>query len=588
MSFKTLNIGATALLTQKYALDITGHNIANANNPSYARQRLTTEAVPPSLRSFGVLGNGVQISAIKRIADEFLEKQVRKAKGTLDSLGVLQDGYENLQVFFNEMTDNDLSSSINDFFKAIGDFSTNVEDVSTRRSMIESAKSLRDNIQDMEDKIRVYREAMNLEVVDTVDQINNLIRQVASLNTDITRMESGGVTGVTANDLRDQRTERLKELGSLMDITVTEEPNGNVIVSQKSRLLVFEQQYFELTTIKEQSDDLLIDKVVFAEDEEEVVIHDGKLFAQVELRDNHLKSYKEDLDTFAAGLIWEFNRVHSQSVGLEGFASLTGTTSVIDPTVTLDQLTYSFTPKSGTFEIENGNFEILLHDTMSDEQIVLNIEIDLDGNAANPDTILYDPAAPAAPNALLNKIQTAFDTIRPGLFTVSLDLANRIQIQSNSDEFTFSFGRDTSGVLAALGLNTFFDGYDAGSIGVNSEVEDNPDYVAGARSFEPGDNRGAIALIELRDTAVFDNDTATIEDFYEGIIGRLGVEANRIDSLVETQEDILTRMENQREDLSGVNLDEELTKMIQYQRSFQSAARFISTADTIYETLINM
>jgi flagellar hook-associated protein 1 len=301
-----------------------------------------------------------------------------------------------------------------------------------------------------------------------------------------------------------------------------------------------------------------------------------------------LKSFKDDLDECAAGLIWEFNRVHSQNIGLDGFSDLTGTTAVIDPAVALDELTYSFTPKGDTFEIQNGNFELVVHDTMSDEEIIRNVEVDLDDNTADPDTILYDASNPTAANALVNKIQNALDTVQPGAFTVGLDLANRLQIQSNSEEFTLSFGRDTSGALAALGLNTFFSGYDAGSITMNGVAEDNPDFVAGAKSFTPGDNTGALALLELRDTGVFDNDTATVEDFYEGIVGRLGVEGDRVNSLMETQEDVLTRMKNQREDLSGVNLDEELTKMIQYQRSFQSAARFVSTADVIYETLINM
>jgi len=133
-------------------------------------------------------------------------------------------------------------------------FADNVEDVSTRRALIESAKSVEDNFQSMEEKIRDYRTNLNEEVVDTVDQVNNYIRQIAGLNQDIMRVESGGVTGVTANDLRDQRTQRLKELAGLMDITVTEESNGSVIVTQKSRLLVFEQQFFALKTIVDSVD----------------------------------------------------------------------------------------------------------------------------------------------------------------------------------------------------------------------------------------------------------------------------------------------------------------------------------------------
>ncbi len=592
MSFHTLHLGATALITQKYALDTTGHNIANAATAGYTRQRLNTTANRPIPYSFGALGNGVQVKSIQRIADEFLEKQVRLAKGTNDRLAVLQDGYENLQVFFNELTENDISTAMDNLWDAVSDLVNNVEDISTRRALLERGRSLANSFREIDRKIYDYRLSQNEQVQDIVGDINAMLKQIAILNQDVLKIESGGVTGVTANDLRDERTELLKTLAGLMDITVTEEPNGSATVTQKSRLLVYQNKYYELTTRRELSDDLLIDTPVFVEDNDEVTLKDGKLYAHLYMRDVVLKGYRDMLDQLAGSFAWEFNRLHSQGVGLKGFSRLTGRSSVVNPAVTLDKLSYGFTAPSGTFQIVNGNLEIIVHDERSDEEIRLNVEIDLDGRSAaaggEDDTILYDPLNPTAPNALVNKLQAAFDSIRPGLFTVGLDNGNHLQIVSTTDAYTFSFGRDTSGVLAALGLNIFFTGYDGGSIALDEEIAKNPDLIAAARGFTPGDNAGAKALLELRDANVLNNGTATLEDYYEGIVGQLGIEAARINSFRETQKDILSHMENQREDLSGVNLDEELTKMIQFQRSFQSAARFISTADTIYETLINM
>jgi len=592
MSFHTLHVGATALIAQKYALDTTGHNIANAATPGYTRQRLNTGANRPIPYSFGALGNGVQVKSIQRIADEFLEKQVRLAKGTNDRLAVLQDGYENLQVFFNELTENDISTAMDNLWDAVSDLVNNVEDISTRRALLERGRSLANSFREIDRKIYDYRLSQNEQVRAIVGDINAMLKQISTLNQDILKIESGGVTGVTASDLRDERTELLKKLAGLMDITVTEEPNGSATVTQKSRLLVYQNKYYELTTRRELSDDLLIDTPVFAEDNDEVTLKDGKLYGHIYMRDTVLKGYRDMLDQLAGSFAWEFNRIHSQGVGLKGFSRLTARNAVVNPAATLDKLNYGFIAPSNTFQIVNGNFEIIVHDERSDEEIRLNIEIDLDGRGAaaggEDDTILYDPLNPSAAHALVNKLQAAFDSIHPGLFTVSLDNSNHLQIVSTTEAYTFAFGRDTSGVLAALGLNVFFTGYDAGSIALDDELADNPDLIAAARSFTPGDNSGAKALVELRDTPVLNNRTATLQDYYEGLVGRLGIEAARIESFKETQKDILAHMENQREDLSGVNLDEELTKMIQFQRSFQSAARFISVADTIYETLINM
>ncbi len=587
MSFRTLNIGATALITQQLSLDVTGQNIANAATPGYSRQRLIQQANKPQSYTFGAVGTGVGINEIKRLADEFLEKQVRLAKSSRENLSTLQDGYENVQVFFNELTDNDLSTAMDNFWNSVSDFANNVEDISTRQAVIDQGASMRDSFQNMDAKMRDYRQRIDEAVVSTVDQINSLAREVADLNRQILIVEKGGTTNVTANDLRDQRTEALKDLSGLMDITVTEDKHGVVTVTQKSRLLVFQDQYKELTTASESVGDLIVQQPVFAEDQQPVDIQDGQLRAMLDLRDSVVLGYQDDLNQLAASFAWEFNRIHSQGIGLNGYSSLTGATGVIDTDVTLDKLNYGFTPETGTYQIVNGNLEVMVHNEVTGEETPVNLEIDLDGTGG-ADTILYDRTNPNAANALINKLQVAFDSVASGIFKVDIDLSNRVTIESTNSDYTFGFGRDTSGVLAALGLNTLFTGHDARTLDLNAATENNPQFLAGARSFVPGDNTGVIAMQGLRETATLDSATATFDDYYQGIVGRLGIEASRIDSLLTTQEDILTRMENQREDYSGVNLDEELTKMLLFQRAFQSAARFITTADKMYESLINM
>jgi flagellar hook-associated protein 1 FlgK len=191
-------------------------------------------------------------------------------------------------------------------------------------------------------------------------------------------------------------------------------------------------------------------------------------------------------------------------------------------------------------------------------------------------------------NSLVNKMQNALDSFLDNTFEVSVDGANHVTIESKSSNYTIGFGRDTSGALAALGLNTFFGGYDGGTVHVLDRIKNNPDQFAAAQTFVDGDNSNVADLMRLRETGILNNDTATTDDYYQGIVGRMGIEFDQTDNLLETHEDILVRVENQREDLSGVNLDEELAMMIQYQRTFQGAARFISTANTIYESLINM
>lgn len=597
-SFRTLNIGMTSLFTQRAALDATGQNIANAATPGYARQRVVMQSNVPQVYPYGAVGTGVDIKKIEHLTDDFLEMQVRTAKSDMDSLQVFQDGYSNIEVYFNELSDSDLSSSFNQFWNSMQDWNNNVEDISTRRNVASQAQTLCDSFQSIRQKIFDYRYQTNLAVQDTVDGVNEITVQIADLNQAIMRAEAGGATGVIANDLRDQRTELAKQLSGIMDVSVNEESNGSLLVAQKGRLLVFEDKYFELSTERESSAGMLIDNVVFKEDSEEVEFESGSLFGQVQMRDVVTYGFQSDLDQLAGEFLWNFNLQHSQGVGLAAFDSATATNTVLDPLKTLDEIEFDFTPVDGTFEIKDGSFEIKVLDASSGQETTVNIDIDLTGVEDDQKTILANTVpSEVSPGvweivqpetSLLRKVQDALNSVVPNTFNVELDYGNQLKITTNSDDITFSFGRDSSGALAALGFNSVFTGYDAESINVNQTYIDHPEYLAGADKFVDGDQTNAIKLLALRTKTVMSSESSTFEDYYEGIIGRLGIEGSRVNGMYTTQTDILLQVENQRENLSGVNLDEEMTKMLQFQKSYQAAAKFVTTADSLLETIINM
>ncbi len=597
-SFNSLNIGMTALFAQKMALDTTGQNIANAATPGYARQRVDMQAIRPQVMTYGAIGTGVTVNTIEHLTDEFLEAQVRTAVADMGTLEVTQDGYENIEVYFNELTENDLSSAFDRFWDSMQDWNNNIEDISTRRNVASEAQTLCDSFQSTRDKIYEYRFQQNNAIKEVVNDINEITEQIAVLNASIMKIEAGGATNVIANDLRDQRTELIKELSSNTDATITYETNGSVTVAQKGRMLVYQDQQFDLTTEKVTSGDMLVDRVIFADDGEEVNIEAGKLYGMIVMRDEVSKGFIDDLDQLAGEFIWNMNRQHTQGVGLAAYSTMTAQNEIIDANTTLDDIQFNFTPVEGTYQIKDGSFEILVYDESSDTTQTVVIDIDLDNVEDDEKTILANTEptqdgngnwiVEQPENSLLRKIQDALDSVSPTTFNVELDFGNQIKITSNADDVQFSFGRDTSGVLAALGLNTFFTGYNAESISVQEEYIDHPEYLAGASEFTAGNQDNAQALLAMRAKTVMSNNTASFEDYYQGIIGRLGIEGARIDSLYETQQDILVRVENQREDLSGVNLDEEMTKMMQFQKSYEAAAKFVTTVNSMYDSLLSM
>ncbi len=427
---------------------------------------------------------------------------------------------------------------------------------------------------------------------ESIKQINRLLSGIAELNAYISQSEYGGLNESTANDLRDQRGELTKELYGYMDVDIVEEPNGSYIVSMHGRTLVYFNQANELVNEKKMSPDgTMVNTPCFAEDKYPIRPKDGKLAAQMQLRDEIIPSYKKEVDTLAANFIWEFNRAHSQLTGLQSYSQITSLNGPKNPQDTLNKMDWGAHEPEGSFKIENGEFEIVIHNKNSDQPTTVNIEIDLDGRpspSGEPDTILYDPANPDATHSLVNRMQAALDKEAPGIFKVSIDRHNQVTIASTSDDYGFAFGEDSSGVVAALGLNVFFTGHNAATMGINQDLKKNPEFLAGAKSFDKGDNAGALGLLDVREADVANLKNSSLENYYLGITGRLGSEAASVRGQKELSANVLNRMFTQRESLSGVSEDEEVSKLITYQRAFQSAAKFISTVDQLYETLINM
>ena len=594
MGFHSLAIGTSALLTARYGLDVTGQNLGNVDTAGYSRQRLNQSATLGwnSGLATAVVGTGVWTSSIKRIGSEYVEKQLRAATTTDEYNGAMSTTYSNLQAFYNELSGNALSDSMTNFWKAMSDFSTNVENTAIRTTTLTEAKQMTNRFNMLGNQLDEYRKDLDNEVRESVTQINRLLSGIAELNKQIVATELGGVTNISANDLRDQRGEAVKELYKYMDVDVVEEANGSYIVSIHGRNLVYFDQAKEIINQKVMTDDgTMVNMPAFASDRYPLSPVDGLLAAQMTARDVTVPSYKKELDTLASNFIWEFNKAYSQTRGLESFSSLTGTNGPTNPAATLDQLKYKESHPEGTFQIVNGNFEIIVHNRNDDKPTTVNIEIDLDKrnpNGGEPDTILWDPDNPGAEHALVNRIQKKLDEAAPGVFEVRIDNEFHISIVSKSDEYGFCFGEDTSGVLAALGMNVLFTGHNAANMGINQDLKDNPSHLGGAYSFLKGDNDGIDALLDLRDKAVGNLKDMTIELYYQSITGRLASEASRTTNMKKLSTDVLNSMFVQRESLSGVNEDEEVTKMITYQRAFQSAAKFISIVDQLYETLINM
>ncbi|MHB8172566.1 MAG: flagellar hook-associated protein FlgK, partial [Thermincolia bacterium] len=164
-------------------------------------------------------------------------------------------------------------------------------------------------------------------------------------------------------------------------------------------------------------------------------------------------------------------------------------------------------------------------------------------------------------------------------------LANTLVTDIN---FLHAAGRIYNGAPpAGVGFNFFNPtGTTAGSIAVDSLIIANENNIAAATlNSTPGDGSNALAMAQRKHAPLIAG--VTMDDFFRSIIGQLGVEAQEATRMVENQGILTAELENRRQALSGVSLDEEMTNMIRFQHGYNAAARLVTTMDEMIDTIIN-
>ena len=129
----------------------------------------------------------------------------------------------------------------------------------------------------------------------------------------------------------------------------------------------------------------------------------------------------------------------------------------------------------------------------------------------------------------------------------------------------------------------------AAGIQVNSLIAADTNRIAAAEGADkPGDNRNAIAIAKLRDMPTMNGSTVTFGAYYDSMVSDAGLAVQQATSYYDHQSQMVLQVENYRESISGVSIDEETVNLIKYQNAYQAAAKLINTADEMMETILSM
>jgi len=556
--FSTLNTALKALQVQKKSLDVTGHNIANANTEGYSRQRAVHSASDPYTvvgmgmpTGAGQVGTGVELAEIARVRDQFLDGQINEEKQSLGYWEKRYEGLHRIELTFNEPSDSSLGTIMNQFWDSLEDLSGNSEDPAVREIVKQTALTLTDTFHSLHDQLTDYKSSLNDDVTTMVSEINSIARRVADLNSQIAQIKGAGKE---PNDLLDRRDLLFEELNTMVNAQGRVDQRGNLNISIGGVSLVAIDDVHLLDIEKSTNPgEKYEDKIVFAKTRTEAIIESGELAGVLNIRggkeDGEIDSYLNRLDNLARTLKESFNEVHRAG--------------------------YDFNGKPGK------DFFV------GDDAYTLNLSNDIsDPNNIAAGQLVDNPGIVA-----LNEINTTdgysyeievTENADPGIafdYTiVEKDEEGNI-LGSYSDDLSLSEFQDESFVIDTgtnLSGQLKFTIEEAGTANVSYDIGSGG-----------GDNALRLAKV-IKEEKLFNDSKATMLDYYKSTISIIGIDGQRANQMVNNQSVLTNQLNNQRISISGVSLDEEMANMIQYQQAYTAASKVITTIDQMLDSLMGI
>ncbi len=334
--FGTLNLATRSLATQRGGTEVAGHNLANVNNPAYSRQRLRIEPSVTMLTELGPQGTGVDGVSIERLRNLLLDGQIVSESSVLGSLTAQQRALQYAQANLGQRLDRQasgtdgaaaaagvggaqgLAENLTGLFAAFQSLSTNPTSLTERQAVMMEAQDVAIQFNQVASRLDDVHTLLNQSLVADVDQANSVIKDIASLNSQIIGVEaSGGV----ANDLRDARQERLEMLGTLTSMTATESSSGSLEVTIGGLSMISGGKVIESLEVYDPGDGRL--QLRGQTSSTAVTLAGGSLEGTIGARDGEVARLRTHLDTLAAELINSVNAIHGAGFGLSGTTGAT-------------------------------------------------------------------------------------------------------------------------------------------------------------------------------------------------------------------------------------------------------------------------
>ncbi|WP_456398759.1 flagellar hook-associated protein FlgK [Mesoaciditoga sp.] len=619
--FMSLNTGVLGMYTQQMAMSVVAHNIANANTPGFSRQRAVITTMPPlpmqTLTQTNMpisFGTGSKVKDVQRIRDSFLDLQYRQANSKLGFWDEVNTQFQYIEQLVGMPGSTGLRSQYDEFWKAAQQVATTPSSVGAKAEFVQSAKALLEKVQSVYKSLEAMKGNYTHQLEAEAENVNSILKNIADLNV---KIRESSVLGNKPNDLLDKRDLLLDKLSKETNFKMVTYKDGEIAITINGINVLSGQKYVPL---KFQRINGKPNKSFLSVNNIPLIPTEGKIGALFHLRDKVVSNYESVLNGFMLNLGDKVNTILNQSYDQNGnhgqslfnFESVPGQTNalyriesanppdgiVYDPKKKLSEL---FAGISGdvTLNVNGAVIKVSADDSLDDLISKVNaakvgVEFSLAprGNlvvrATKGDN--YDLLRQANGNENPVEIKAVSDGAKALLkslgFTLksdySVDLKHYAEVADETQALSVSFNNP---VL---------------HMSVNSSLLSDPSRVAtdfspqflsssAVGTVSPTGEQGSGGMQLIVDLKTYDYDNVTSMDgFFGNFVSQMGIEGQNASAMYNNTSSLVNQIEHDRQEVSSVSINDEMSQMLLYQNAYTASARVISTVNSMIQTLVNM
>lgn len=645
VTFGSYQIARTGLTTSERGLQVTGHNISNVNTSGFSRQQAISENayVQNINKGYGILqlGYGADVQEIRQIRNTFLDNIYRQESTTLGYWDSRNTALQDIESIMAEpLNDSGLQNVLNQFWNSWQELSKEPDSLTVRALVRQRAEALVKSINYLGSQLDALQKDLNNEIVERVNEVNSITKEIAELNVTILMSETGGNS---ANDYRDQRNVLLDRLSQLVKADVTEMQDGQMNVTIGGYFVVQQGKNTELVAAaKNEGEDFYVVKL--KNSNTEVNIKSGIIKGMMESRgevSGIIGSYENGTPNTTADVVFFVDneaisdsdpsakiKAYTDELKKKGINANViiknlgvDTNGNIIP-VDLEDITDAVESLDTTsFRNGSNRYSVIITDETSGS--FTNLKTALDAKGLEASVITDDPSVWSAVISGTDGKAYSLADFTDG--TKYADALRSIAADTNSDvsENISVIGSTTNIVsdmkirLNALinvmlrevnyihssGMNMkdppdpgedFFVTINSarplemGNITLNVNLSDLSNIVS-SETGENGDNTIARQLANLRNKEFIKDTTGTLslDGYYQSIILTMGNKSAEAANITESQTVLVQSADNSRTAISGVSMDEEMTHMMKYKFAYDAAARALNVIDSMLDKVIN-